>query len=88
MPSLKKLAVFYAAIFLPIAAISILRRTGIADSQIFVILLSIYAFIYHPIMSGLRLVSIGAIRKSEFVWNFLPGWNLKFWNLLFLNRAE
>jgi len=78
---------YYAAIFIPLISLVLLTANRLMGSNIFFFLLIIYSFIYHPFISGLRLISLGAIKKSEFIWNFIPGWNLKYFSLLFFNKV-
>jgi hypothetical protein len=62
-------------------------KTGLIGSVVFVILLGIYCFLYHPFISGLRLIALGIIRKDEFIKAFIPGYyNFKYFSLLFFNR--
>ena len=84
---MKSIINYYVAIFLPLISIVLLTVNGLMGNNIFILLLIIYAFVYHPFISGLRLISLEAIKKSEFVWNFIPGWNLKYFSLLFFNKA-
>lgn len=87
MPTLKHIAVFYIAIFLPLLAIILMAKTGLINGMPFVILLFLYAFIYRPLMCGMRLISLGLIKKSDLFRNFIPFWTNKYYNLLFFNRA-
>jgi len=87
MLTIKNLAVFYAAIFLPLISISLMVRSGMINSSAFVILLFGYAFIYRPLISGYRLILLGVIKRSDLFRNFIPFWNMRYYNLLFFNRA-
>ena len=50
-------------------------------------LLVIYCAIYHPLISGLRLMSLGIIRESDLPKAFIPGYyNWKYFSILFFNR--
>jgi hypothetical protein len=83
---LKNIAYYYLLIVLPLAAIVILARMGEIGSEVFFVAMLTYALIYHPIISGLRLLSAGKIRRSEFKYNFIPFWNLKYFEFLFFNK--
>jgi hypothetical protein len=87
MFSLKNLAVFYAAIFLPLISIALMVRSGIVNSPVFVLLLFVYAFIYRPLLCGYRLISLGVIKRADLFRNFIPFWNIRYYNLLFFNRT-
>lgn len=83
---LKNLAFYYLLILLPLATIIVLVKMGAISATIFVVGLIAYALIYHPIVSGLRLVSAGKIGRSEFMYNFIPFWNAKYFEFLFFNK--
>jgi len=87
MLTVKNLAVFYAALFLPLISIVLMARTRFIDSTILVILFFVYAFIYRPLVSGYRLMLLGVIKRSDLFRNFIPFWNIKYYNLLFFNRT-
>jgi hypothetical protein len=87
MLTVKNLAVFYAAIFLPLISVVLMSRTRFIDSMMLVILFFVYAFIYRPLISGYRLILLGAIKKSDLFRNFIPFWNIRYYNLLFFNRT-
>jgi len=87
MQIMKKLVNYYAAIFLPLLGICLIAGNGLMSSLAFTILILFYAFIYHPLVSGIRLYQIGAIRKSQIIMNFIPGWNLSYHLLLFFNNG-
>jgi hypothetical protein len=79
---------YYAAIFLPLISLYLINLNGLLNSEESAILLLAYALVYHPIVSGVRLVTLGAIKKSEFFLNFIPSWNIKHFGLLFFNIKE
>ncbi len=54
-------------------------------SNIFTLLLAIYALIYHPIISGLRLVALGIISKQDLMKCFIPFWPQKFYKSLYFD---
>lgn len=84
---MKSLINFYAYIFFPLIAIMLLVKNGLMGNTVFVILLAIYCFLYHPLISGLRLVALGIIRRNELIKAFIPGYyNLKYFSILFFNR--
>jgi hypothetical protein len=51
-----------------------------------VILLLAYIIVYHPLISGLRLLQTHKISKRDFWKNFIPFWNDKYWTFLFFNK--
>ncbi len=87
MPSLKNITVFYIALLLPFLSLAVLTRDGTSNSYVFVFLLCTYLFLYRPLLCGYRLISMGIIKKSDLIRNFIPFWNIKYYNLLFFNKA-
>jgi hypothetical protein len=83
---LKNIAFYYLLIVLPLAAIVIFVRMGQINSEVFFVAILIYALLYHPMISGLRLLSAGKIQRSDFMYNFIPFWNLKYFEFLFFNK--
>jgi hypothetical protein len=77
---------YYLLLALPLAALIILAKNHEVNSTFFVGGLAVYVFLYHPLISGLRLLNSGKIRRSEFLYNFIPLWNLKYFGFLFLNQ--
>jgi hypothetical protein len=45
-----------------------------------------YAFIYHPLISGLRLVATNKIPRSKLWLTFIPFWNKRYFSYLFFNK--
>ena len=70
--NLKKIAVFYAIIFFPLTTLVLLNALGLIKPMPFSIALAIYAFLYHPFISGKRLISLNAIKASNLWYNFIP----------------
>ena len=83
---LKNIYIFYLLIFLPITLLAIGLMNNYFTSGSFTLLLLTYCFIYHPLISGLRLMATGKIGKNKFWFNFIPAWNWKFFEFLFFNK--
>jgi hypothetical protein len=82
---MKNLINFYATLFLPFIAIVQIGYNGFGKMA--VILLFIWALIYHPLICGIRLIDLGAIKKPEIYKCFFPGYYLKHFSLLFFNKV-
>lgn len=87
---MKKLFVYYLLIFIPIIPFvlciwipSFRNRVNPIFGGVYIL---VYALIYHPIISGFRLLALGKIRRKEFFYNFIPAWNLKYFEYLFLKK--
>jgi hypothetical protein len=80
---MRNMFVFYCLIATPLFALVLLARMNLISSNVFALLMFIYIFIYHPSISGLRLVQTGKISKEKFWLNFVPFWNQKYWSYLF-----
>ena len=82
---MKSILNYYIFITIPFCLIILLSLNKIISNKEFVILLFIYGLIYHPLISGLRLIESNKISKNQFWKNFIPGWNIKFFYFLFFN---
>ncbi len=83
---MKNLIKFYLAIFLPMLALAIATNNHYLSSAQSVGLLFIYVCIYHPAVSGIRLIQLNKIKPSEFLMNFIPMWNQKYFYFLFFSK--
>jgi len=72
---------FYSLIFVPLLGIIALMEHS---PNLGVSILLLYALIYHPTISGIRLISMGKIEKGDFWKNYIPFWNKKYFRNLFL----
>ncbi|TXI14388.1 MAG: hypothetical protein E6Q66_06700 [Pedobacter sp.] len=82
---LKNISWFYLFIFLPMAILVTLACYNQINPIFFALLMMIYAFIYHPTISRIRLLAIGTIRKKDFTKTYIPFWNSKYFTQLFFN---
>ena len=85
---MKNIINFYAAIAAPLSTLVLLAADHLINSISFVLLLMIYAFIYHPLISGLRLIITNKISKNQLWYSFIPGWNWRYFAFLFFNSEE
>lgn len=77
---MKNIVFFYGLIFIPMVGIvAVMQR----DALLGVVLLSLYALVYHPTISGVRLLTLNKISKKEFWKNYIPFWNKKYFRDLF-----
>lgn len=87
---MKSLWVFYLLLFGP-ATIWIIHifhpafLGGISNTQ-FLIGFVFYLFVYRQLLCGLRLLATGKINRNQFILNFIPFWNDKYFGFLFFNR--
>ena len=82
----KNIFLFYLLLLIPIGIIVLSAKYGYISSNLFVILLFSYVFLYHPFICGIRLVQSNKISKQHFWKTFIPLWNDKHWTFLFFNR--
>lgn len=83
---MRSIVLYYLAILLPLIAIAIIaQRNGFTAAEFSIVLLC-YALIYHPIITGLRLIALKKISGSDFWKTFIPFWNLRYFGSLFLNK--
>jgi hypothetical protein len=85
---LSKLSNFYLVLFIPFLIIALLNALQLISSNFFVISLLVYALIYHPIVSGIRLINCRKINKNQFWLNFIPFWNTSYFGFLFFNSEK
>ena len=81
---MRRLVVFYIVIDLPLFLFVYLSKLHVIDSRFFFFGLVTYCFIYHPLICGLRLISLGIIPRSKY-WRTViafPG-DKYFWQLFF-----
>lgn len=86
MQSLKNPLNFYVLIFAPLSVLMLLLKLDLVSSQFFAVAILVWALVYHPYISGNRLIAIGKINKQDLKYNFIPFWNLRFFDSLFFNR--
>ena len=82
----KNLFVFYLFIALPLVALVLGGKYELFSSAEFTIGLALYIFLYHPYISGLRLLHKNKIKTTEFWRNFIPLWNSKYFTSLFFKK--
>ena len=80
---MKNILIFYLCVFLPLSSIVYAMKIHVITSEEFSIALLVYCLVYHPLISGIRLIQLNQVRKSEFWKVFIPGWNWKFFSSLF-----
>jgi len=78
--------VYYAFVFFPLFTLVLLNKLELINPGFFTFGLLTYALLYHPFISGKRLISLKAIEASNFKYNFIPLWNLKYFDILFFKR--
>jgi hypothetical protein len=83
---LKNIIVFYLLVLVPLILLAIGIMNHFISKGFFFAAIFIYALLYHPLISGLRLLALGKIKKSELWLNFIPFWNQKYFKLLFFNK--
>lgn len=83
---MKNIMVYYLTIIIPLATLVLLMKGGEITSTAFTILILIYGLLYHPYISGRRLIDLAVIEKSNFYKNFIPLWNFRFFSKLFFGR--
>ena len=77
--------VFYGLIFPPLAAMITATKFGSITSGIFAMSLAVYVFLYHPGVSGIRLIHLDKLTRKNFWKMFIPFWSTKYFKNLFLD---
>src|SRR5207249_10225364 len=84
---MRNIFIFYCVIAVPLFALVLSARMHLVSSTTFALLMFLYIFVYHPLMSALRLIGTKKIPKNKFWMNFIPFWNWKYKkDLCFSNR--
>ena len=83
-----KLSSFYCLLFIPFLLIVTLNYLHLVSSNFFVYSLLVYALIYHPLISGIRLINCNKINKNQFWLNFIPFWNIRYYGFLYFNTEN
>jgi hypothetical protein len=81
----KNILVYYALIFIPLIALVLSSKNNLISATVFVICLQLYVFLYHPYVSGLRLLALNKIEKKDFWRMFIPFWDTIHFKTLFLD---
>jgi len=81
---LKKTVIFYLYIIFPLLTFSLLLKLDLLSNNVFAFGILLYGLIYHPIVVGIRLIQLNVCKSSDFWLNFIPLWNLKYFDILFL----
>ena len=80
------IVLYYLLISLPLALLAVAIRNHFMANNVFALSLMVYCLVYHPAISGLRLLASGKINKSQYWLNFVPFWNKKYFKFLFFNK--
>ena len=84
---MRRLAVFYLVLDIPFLLLLYLGKIHALSPGMFFFGLGFFALIYHPMICGLRLISLGIIPWSKFLKTVLlfPG-DRYFWEVFFSQK--
>jgi len=85
---MKNIWLFYILLVTPMLTLYFLGKYHLISSTTFTVVLLSYGFIYHPLVSGLRLLALGLIPKEKMWKNWIPFWNETYSKELFLGRRH
>ena len=74
------------AITVPMGTVYFLLSLHLLNATFFSIFILTYCVIYHPYVTGKRLLNMGVIDKRHFWKTFIPSWNWKYYPDLFSAR--
>jgi hypothetical protein len=83
---MKNIWLYYILLVTPLLTLGLVAKYHLISSGNFVVVLLSYGFIYHPLVSGLRLLALGVIPKEKMWKNWIPFWNETYSRELFLGR--
>ena len=85
-----KVLIYYFAIGLPMLGLHLSTRYNSLDAKTFFILLMVYSLIYHPLISGIRLLQGNQITLRDLWRLFIPFFNIFYYSkhskYLYLNK--
>lgn len=81
----QNILIYYFLIFIPVLLMAVCIKYSLINSVTFFICLQVYALLYHPYVSGLRLLALNKLEKKDFWRMFIPFWDTKFFKTLFLD---
>jgi hypothetical protein len=81
----KNILVYYLLIFIPLGLLALCIKNNLISPVVFAIALQIYAFLYHPYVSGLRLLALNKLEKKDFWRMFIPFCDTIHFKTLFLD---
>lgn len=73
----------YIALITPLITLALIGKSNTTNLNNFVLFLYTYLLLYHPTVTGIYLVSKKIIRPKDFILNFIPFWNLKYYKEIF-----
>lgn len=88
MESLKNTFNFYILLLAPFMILMLVSNLNLIGAEAFSVILLLWALVYHPYVSGSRLIALGKIKKQDFKYNFIPLWNLKYFDALFFGKQH
>ena len=75
---MKKYLLFMLTLAAPLVVLAWLNREHEISSQVFTVLMLVYALLYHPLISMVRLVTLGFATKQDIWKSLIPIWNWKY----------
>jgi hypothetical protein len=84
---MKNIFLFYLLIFIPLLMIVLGGKYHYISAGSFAWSLIIYGLVYHPLISGIRLIENKKIKRSELWLSFVPFWNWRHFSFLFFNKS-
>ena len=70
--------IFILTLALPLVVLSVLSYENRISAEVFTVLMLLYAFFYHPIVSVIRLIALNKIPRKKFWVALIPFWNWKY----------
>lgn len=77
------LAIYLVFLFVPIYLIIYLSKAGSISTNEFVIYLLLYSFVYHPTISGIRLIKLKKLTIHKFIMVYNPIAIIRFYKFLY-----
>jgi len=88
---MKNIFVFYLYFFLPlpfwIEVVFIPPFQHYFSKNMLLSFLMAYILIYRSVVVGIRLIETKKIPWAKFWYNFIPGWNRRYFGFIFFNKG-
>lgn len=75
---MKRYLLFMVTLAIPLVVLVWLNWKHEISSAAFTVLMLVYALLYHPLISMVRLVALGSLAKKDIWKSLVPFWNWKY----------
>lgn len=81
---MKNIGIYYLTISIPLLLLVFGTRLHFLPANGFVVGILLYAIVYHPWITALRLYNLQKIGRKDIIKNFIPFWNFRYFKVIFM----